>query len=353
MRLYKKNTHGFTLVELLVVIAIIGILIALLLPAVQAARAAARRMQCSNNIKQIVIGLHNYHDNGKAFPPGSSGDATLTWAVKLFPYIELTSRYSQLDLNWYLYSAGPPVRYREAWYYTEPNCSALYDRVTTYTCPSDSPANQMNWAGSSPIDPNRRFALHNYMGCSGNTVSNVTYGWIPFWPTPEGSEDRVQHRGAIFESRSGFANLYSMGIGGRGYVFYCSIGDIGDGTANSLIIAEGLQGQQGPNEDNRGFIFWSDAALFTTYHSPNSPIGDYMRQSCNVGQIKLPCVVPGPMDTTYYGTTVIKHTSRSHHTGGVQVGMADGACQFVSDTVNIDAWRAAGTTNGKESFTLP
>ena len=88
---------GFTLVELLVVIAIIGMLIALLLPAVQAAREAARRMSCSNNEKQIVLAMHNYHDTFKTFPWGARGSTYGTWAIHLLPYIEQSAIASQFD----------------------------------------------------------------------------------------------------------------------------------------------------------------------------------------------------------------------------------------------------------------
>src|SRR5207253_9703114 len=98
-----RRTTGFTLVELLVVIAIIGVLVALLLPAVQAAREAARRMQCSNNLKQIGIALHSHHDNMKVFPPGQIHTTTsgepykTTWGIDLLPYLEQGNPDSRYD----------------------------------------------------------------------------------------------------------------------------------------------------------------------------------------------------------------------------------------------------------------
>src|ERR1044071_4083195 len=127
----KPNTRssGFTLVELLVVIAIIGVLVALLLPAVQMAREAARRMQCSNNLKQIGRALHNHHDAIKVFPPGqihtsTSGEPyTTTWGIELLPYLEqanLQARYDKTQL---------PT--------TANNVLVLQTRIKSYICPSD------------------------------------------------------------------------------------------------------------------------------------------------------------------------------------------------------------------------
>jgi len=100
----SKQRRAFTLVELLVVIAIIGILVALLLPAVQAAREAARRAQCSNNLKQMGLAAHNYHDTFRSFPPGAitdgpccSAKSRVNWAIALLPYMEQTSLYDEYD----------------------------------------------------------------------------------------------------------------------------------------------------------------------------------------------------------------------------------------------------------------
>lgn len=191
----RRARSGFTLVELLVVIAIIGILVALLLPAVQAAREAARRMQCSNNMKQIALALHNYHDTYKTFasghvltniPPGPTGCYTgspqtfpgAPWTALILPYIEQGTIYDQLDFRFpfpraMAVVASPPL--------TAPNVVPLTTPLSVYRCPS-LPTMPFPWAipatantGLAPLGDPSKLTLC-YFGCMGGGPIRTTAG---------------------------------------------------------------------------------------------------------------------------------------------------------------------------------
>ncbi|MFN3149942.1 DUF1559 domain-containing protein [Bremerella sp.] len=200
---FKK---GFTLVELLVVIAIIGVLIALLLPAVQQAREAARRMQCSNNMKQIGIALHNYHDTYRAMPAGwiyrgGNGQCNYGWAVAILPFIEQQNFYDQLDPgNIPLYD-----RYNSS--STAADKALLQQRLEAYICPSDAApelAKSQKFGATDHFD----VAVSNYVACAG-------------WSNTPNYPIRDLDAGGLFWGNS-----------------YLNFSDITDGTSNTLMIAE-------------------------------------------------------------------------------------------------------------------
>jgi type II secretory pathway pseudopilin PulG len=187
-----------------VVIAIIGILIALLLPAVQAAREAARRSQCTNNLKQIGLGLHNYHDTYRAFPAGyiyrgGSGKCNYGWAVALLPYIEQNTLYDQLN------PGQIPLYNRYTGSATATDKQLLQTSISAYRCPSDTGpdlAQSLNFGSNNYF----RVALSNYVGCSG-------------WSTPY--PINAQDSGGMLWGNS-WLNMSA-----------CT-----DGTSNTMLVAE-------------------------------------------------------------------------------------------------------------------
>ncbi|MEW4489987.1 DUF1559 domain-containing protein [Thalassoglobus sp. JC818] len=298
-----QRRRGFTLIELLVVIAIIAILISLLLPAVQQAREAARRTQCKNNLKQIGLAMHNYHDVNKGFPVAQFGCCWGTWIVGILPYIDQANLY-----NIYVNDRKYGVPSDTARYGHAANLPVTTTRLVSLTCPSDSP--------NVPIG---EITSHNYAVNFGNTafgqhaeLNGVEFGGAPFINTPSGTPARNQ-----------------------------SISDLRDGTTSTILVSEVLQGV---DRDLRGFAWWADATQFTTYLPPNSAIPDriYSSSYCNnLPEQNLPCDVSSTTNPTMFG-------SRSRHVGGVQVTLADGSCRFISENLSLDTWRALSTAKGAE-----
>jgi prepilin-type N-terminal cleavage/methylation domain-containing protein/prepilin-type processing-associated H-X9-DG protein len=306
-----RGRHAaFTLIELLVVIAIIAILIGLLVPAVQKVRETAARMQCSNNLKQLVLALHNRHDACGSFPKGcvwNNGtyyDAPRTgWNYSLFPYIEQDNIYKQLPASaanqqWYPWwsaeatSANGPTR----------------QVIKTWLCPSDSGVllNSQPWGV---------FSLGNYHAFFGG----------------------LNLGGARANDPSQRAAL-GVNYGAR-------MTEITDGTSNTVVLGEYLR-SRGAANDQRGMP-WGDQPGYGqiyTQLSPNSGSPDllYVGWCDNQPNLNLPCIDgdSGPNNTV---------AARSRHTGGVNVALGDGSVRFVSQGVDLlTVWRPLATIAGGE-----
>ncbi|MEX0866657.1 MAG: DUF1559 domain-containing protein [Pirellulales bacterium] len=320
--IFYHHRRGFTLVELLVVIAIIGILIALLLPAVQSAREAARRTQCANNLKQIALAMHGYHFTHNKLPPGSiSWGVSVTWAPRILPYLEQQAAYDQISFS--------------DLYYTGPNDAFMMQRFPVYTCPTDSPQSRPNG-----------WTKHNYMVNAGNT------GFVaPQYGGAEPTYNGVQYGGAPF-TRSGSYPQYGWP---DQPVIWIGFDNIKDGLSNTLMLSEAVQGQtpaSGGVVDLRGFIWWGNAATFETYLLPNSSQPDVYQSEawCDyLGTIPSnpPCV--GPHTTSQPMT----NAARSRHIGGVQAALCDGSVTFISDHIDLQSWRALSTARGGEVVSVP
>ncbi|AMV19442.1 DUF1559 domain-containing protein [Planctomyces sp. SH-PL14] len=295
--------HGFTLIELLVVIAIIAVLVAILLPAVQQAREAARRSQCTNNMKQLGIAMHNYHETMGSLPIGAGGglvalpasgtvDASQSgyvWLRAILPYIDQTASYNMWDER-YQYAVGN-------------NNKVIQSPIPGMRCPSDTATQPWN------NTPNYNYAVN-----LGNTTYNRTnpFNGVAFGQSP-------------FDATTAAAV--------RSYKF----SDMGDGVSNVLLLGEIRQGQNGT--DLRGLIWYVPHVGFTAHNPPNTSVPDRLNAGFCVAAnsaIQLPCAGTDTNNPTMF-------SARSRHVGGVNVVLGDGSVRFVSDAVNLQTWRDLST----------
>ena len=314
--------------ELLVVIAIIGVLVGLLLPAVQAAREAARRMQCQNNLKQLGLAIHNYESANNRFIGGVGpfGCCWGTWQVGVLPFMEQTSLF-QLYTNYG--GADPGPRYSHA-----NNRPVTSSRIPTLTCPSDVPNAPLG--GSATLQP---ITSHNYA---------VNYGNTSFFQT---DLNGVRFAGAPFRAYNGSTsddgpvNAAQAATWTRVYGRPVKIGEISDGLSNTLMVAEILQGRR---SDLRGFTWWGGASGFVTSMPPNSTLPDVI-----TGGICTSLIAPR-MPCTLTSTTTRPRMmgARSLHTGGVNIARCDGSVSFLPDSVDFVVWNAAGTSQGGETASI-
>jgi prepilin-type N-terminal cleavage/methylation domain-containing protein/prepilin-type processing-associated H-X9-DG protein len=338
--------RAFTLIELLVVIAIIGILIALLLPAVQKIREAAARMQCSNNLHQIGLAMHNYHDAGGKLPPGVGpyGCCWGTWVMYILPYIEQGNMFNLYkNLGGYDYSVAGPTGPTWRYAYGTNITYVTSQQLKVLTCPSDSVA--ATYAGMTHHNYGVNYGNTNMYG---TTVAGVPFGGAPFraYPAAWLSDSAMQaFYGWAQPDSDKFAKYQQYGPAGQPQA---SFPTISDGTSNTLMASEVIQGQGGDAApDLRGFIWWGNASGFTTFNLPNSNAPDVMTGgACNVAATwNIPC-------TTINSQSFPKMSSaRSRHPGGgVNAAFCDGHVQWISNNISLPVWRALGTSQGGEVF---
>jgi len=319
----SRGRAAFTLIELLVVIAIIAVLVALLLPAVQQAREAARRSQCRNNLKQMGLALHNYHDSHGQFPPGGVclGDCTSTfsvdmmdprdadwgasWVTMILPYVDQAPLYNR-------YNSNAPV---------SSNSTVSIVRLPVLECPSHV---QSTLFGN--------YAKGTYGGNFG--VDNAM--------------DRSQNVAAY------------RGIFNAGAQWGARMRDITDGTSNSIAIGEMITNHI--DSDSRGswahvwgMTVSGGSTAVSSIKTPNSDAGirlDYVAH-CSDGSAWVSQTDPILRKMLrcadgYSGGPYVRQGMRSYHTGGLHVTLTDASVRFVSENIDATLWRNLLTISGGE-----
>jgi prepilin-type N-terminal cleavage/methylation domain-containing protein/prepilin-type processing-associated H-X9-DG protein len=296
--------RAFTLIELLVVIAIIGILVGLLLPAVQKVREAANRMKCANNQKQIGIAAHNYHSTFDALCPGYVGYGSngkdyseATWIYFLLPYLEQDALFRTGDYK-VINTAGNQFGAT-----TTQGATIRQTRLGLMKCPSDPDGPPcLTTGGYAP-----GFAKGNYAANAG--IGPMTYN-LP----------GVANVGVFYnDSQETFTRML-------------------DGTSNTIFFAEILTVPPGNGtEDWRGMMHYPEGPMYHHNYTPNSAALDQIRYCVSTPQ--APCTTTSPI---WAGGQFIL-TARSNHSGGVNVCMGDGSVRFVSNAVPLNVWQALCT----------
>lgn len=329
-----KRRQGITLIELLVVITIIGILTALVLPAVQSAREAARRLQCQNNLKQIGLAIHNYQSVHRVFPPGGIFTHTTTWSVhgRIMPYLEQGNAYDhvRLDLEWH-----DPINLASG----VPSLS-----IPVFNCPSDPNSDTLFDAG-----PGEGF------------VKPVNYGfnfgtWFIFDPRDGTYGDGVFHVNAKIGPQAitdGLSNTLCASEAKTFTPYFRNTANPGPDIPSNAAYLSGFAGaaefKLGPGLfENEGHTEWCDSPVhesgFTTTFGPNQRV-EYLHSDGRTYDVDFNSRYEG---TSWTEPTYAAVTSRSFHPGLVQTLWMDGSVRSVNDSVDLDIWRASSTRGGHE-----
>ena len=332
-RRHVRRSQGFTLIELLVVIAIIAVLIALLLPAVQQAREAARRTQCKNNLKQIALGIHNYHDTYGIFPLGHQyiggfdGDLTdnnggpgFGWGWAILPFIDQGNLFNQFNPSQQAAETAPTTPGG-----TVSNVVLCQTVLAIISCPSDAKPSQGHALGST---------------------TNLDDGAIP-----KNATSSYQGSAASFDGWSGDAAGKNAdlrqwnGIFGRSNSGARRIHEVTDGTSNTFLVNE-TKWKMDSTGENRSRWY---AAIDGTPGAANGATGA-TNALMDDGQWAMNW-------TAAQGNPQPHRTAGSAHTGGAHFGLADGSVRFVSEQINHTSRAFVTTdpfdnTNGGNGFGL-
>jgi prepilin-type N-terminal cleavage/methylation domain-containing protein len=309
-----RRSSAFTLVELLVVIAIIGILVGLLLPAVQAAREAARRMQCSNNLKQLALALHNYESTHRTFPPSGIQSNQMSWAVMMLPFIEQNNLYDRFNFtagNWRAHGRNAAIK------------GILVPAYQCPSAPSDTLFSRYPIDSPDPLMHENDVRTMHYQAVLGPTGLNTLTGQqYRVLTNPSAVFGLVALQGAFGTSARSPANPNFILPGNN------RLSDITDGTSNTILLGEfAWAGHTTWRSWIRGW--WGDGNGTLLYTSKNvtNPINS---------RVSL-------WNDSSFG---------SQHTGGAQFARADGSVQFVSQSLDMNVYRSIASRDGGEVFNL-
>jgi prepilin-type N-terminal cleavage/methylation domain-containing protein/prepilin-type processing-associated H-X9-DG protein len=303
----RGKRSGFTLIELLVVIAIIAILIGLLLPAVQKVRAAAARVQCQNNLKQLAVAVHNYHDVNQRIPANgpqatfSMGGANWSWLALILPYVEQQNLYQRMNIPFSTLAVN--------------NANGLLATpVKTFQCPADGTTNLPR---TNTADIGGKVGQTNYKGVCGD---NWAWGNFPFTP-PGGSSNGLDVGNGIFYRTDG-----KPGTTGHGPL---PIVAIIDGTSNTFMIGE-------------------DVPLYNRWCA-------WPYNNAAVGTCAIPLNYGIPPRTNPGGASDWHnvYSFRSRHTNGANFAYADGSVQFITQSISRTVYMATATYQGGEAVQHP
>jgi prepilin-type N-terminal cleavage/methylation domain-containing protein/prepilin-type processing-associated H-X9-DG protein len=335
IHLIRKSRQAFTLIELLVVIAIIAVLISLLLPAVQSAREAARRAQCVNNMKQLGLAIHNYHDIHNVLPPGriwAPNSPTgcgynffqcqdTNWFILMLPQFEQGALANAFN---YTVGAGGPLIGLPVGFFA--NSTVTATKIGIFQCPSDR--------------DNKFQITPQYVGGALSGPISTKGNYVVSWGNTQWDQQPIS------------TNLLSVPylLSAFGHMGNIGLNRFTDGTSNSVVMAEILQGQL---HDIRGAIWQSvpGGSHFESRLAPNKSVdtygsgvyGDRLNQTvfCVNEPPALPCTGGGGDRGSYAG-------ARSRHPGGINSLMGDGSVRFFKDTVNQQIWIQINSIAGGE-----
>lgn len=327
---HRQRCRGFTLVELLVVIAIIGILVGLLLPAIQASREAARRTQCQNNMKQAALALHNYESSKMAFPPFCELPRTTTFQpfsaqARLLPYMEEENVARLIDFD----VAVP--------FTAHPEVAKL--RIAPYICPSEE-------NDRARVTPTLEYYPLNYCLNEGT--------WFIYDPVSNEAGD-----GAFAPNHAFKASQISDGLSHTLAISECkayqpNMWDTGKPSTLNVVPPSSpaeLAAHFGGTFDFNGHTEWVEGDVhetgFTTTFTPNTEV-PYV-DSGSTYSVDVTSIRDGESTTS---PTYAAVTARSYHPGHVNVAMLDGSVRVVADDVDLGVWRAAGTRASGEAAAL-